>query len=57
MVWYRVQVGRTPSAQEYLDFLRRAQWKAYQDIGRVNKVGNYLTILETPKAYVNEGCP
>jgi hypothetical protein len=56
-VWYRVQESRTPSAHEYLDFLRRARWKAYQDTGRVKNVGNYLAILETLKSYVNYGRP
>jgi hypothetical protein len=55
MVWYRIQESRIPSAQEYLDFLRRVRWKAYQDTGRVNKVGNYLSILETTKSYLNGG--
>jgi hypothetical protein len=45
MVWYRIQESRTPSAQENFDFLRRARWKAYQDTGRMKKIGNYLTIL------------
>jgi hypothetical protein len=45
MVWCRVQKSRTPSAQEYLDFLRRDRWKAYQETGRLNTVGNYLRIL------------
>jgi hypothetical protein len=28
-VWYRLRESRTSSAQQYLDFLRRARWKAY----------------------------
>jgi hypothetical protein len=30
MVFYRVHEIRTPSALEYLEFLRRVRWKAYQ---------------------------
>ena len=55
MVWYRIRESRTPSEQDYLDFLRRARWKAYQDTRRVTKVGNYLSLLWTNLPVPQEG--
>jgi hypothetical protein len=50
-------VNMLASGSRVRGFDRRARWKAYQDTGRGNKVGNYLSTLETPKSYLNEGRP
>jgi hypothetical protein len=45
MVWFRTKECRTLSAQDYMDFLRRARWKANQWPDKSNHVGNYLIVL------------
>jgi hypothetical protein len=43
-VSYRMQ-QRHLSLIDYIDFMRRARWKSYQETGRMQQVGNYLSIL------------
>ena len=42
-IYYRLQ--RRVTSDDYVDFLRRARWKAYQKARRQDKVGDYLCIL------------
>jgi len=45
MIYYRTKHWHRVSTIDYADFMRRAQWKAYQTTRRCEKVGNYLEIL------------
>ena len=44
LVMYRIQQQRHLSLLDY-DFFRRARWKSYRAAGRMQQVGNYLSIL------------
>ena len=46
LVLYRMQQQRNLTLHDFLDFLRRAKWKIYQQTGRLAWVGNYLEVLE-----------
>jgi hypothetical protein len=45
MVWFQTKESFTLSAQDYMDFLRRARWKAELRPGRQEQLGNYLLLL------------
>jgi exonuclease III len=45
VVWYMIRERNACTLQDYMDFLQRTRWKAYQHTQRRMKVGNYLTIL------------
>ena len=42
LIYYLVHNRRSMSLEEYIDYLRRARWKKYQE---TKKIGNYLDIL------------
>ena len=44
LVWYITNEHRL-SLTDYIDFLRRARWKAYKMPRRMRIVGNYLETL------------
>ena len=46
-VYYIVQYPTTPTLQDIADFMRRALWKAQPLPQRCERVGDYLTVLET----------
>jgi hypothetical protein len=52
MLWFRTRERATLSAQDYMDYLRTARWKAERQPGRWEHLGNYLTIL-----YRRSGAP
>jgi hypothetical protein len=41
----RMQQQITLTPHDYLDILRRANWKTYQATGRIARVGNYLEVF------------
>jgi len=45
LVEYRMQRKKRSTLSDYIDFLRRAKWKAYQKYPRQHRVGNYLDII------------
>ena len=45
LVEYRMQRKKRLTLSDYIDFLRRAKWKAYQKSSRQHMVGNYLDII------------
>ena len=45
LVWYCLQGQRRQSILDYIDFLRRSRWKAYQRPHRLQRIGNYLDVL------------
>jgi hypothetical protein len=47
LVWFRTKEHPTLSGQDYLDFLRRARWKADLRPGRQGQIGNYLRVLDS----------
>jgi hypothetical protein len=44
-VYFRVQHPDQPNLLDYVDFIRRARWKAHSLLQRLKKFGNYLTVL------------
>jgi hypothetical protein len=45
LVYYRMRGRRRQSLLDYIDYLRRARWKAYGTRHRMKQVGNYLAVL------------
>jgi hypothetical protein len=45
LVWYRMQGRRRQSLIDYIDFMRRARWKAYLHPKRRQQMGNDLVVL------------
>lgn len=45
MVHYMINNRRTISLQDYLDYMQRTRWKAYQQTRRAKMLGNYLEVL------------
>jgi hypothetical protein len=45
LVWYRIQGRRRQSLIDYIDFMRRSRWKAYQHPKRLQQMGKYLIVL------------
>jgi len=48
MLYYRTEHWHRLPTIDYANLMRRARWKAYQTIRRLEKVGNYLEILQSP---------
>ena len=44
---FRLQKQRTLTAQDLVDFMRRAKWKVYIQTNRHKLVANFLTVIET----------
>jgi hypothetical protein len=45
-VAYRMRQRHWLNCQDYYDFLQRAKWKLYQDTRRMERVGQYLCVIE-----------
>lgn len=45
LVHYRLQTRRRFSLLDYMDFLKRARWKAYHQTIRRPETGRYLDVL------------
>jgi hypothetical protein len=45
LVYYRLQNHRRLSLRDYMDFLKRARWKAHFRKGRTPNTGRYLELL------------
>ena len=45
MIHYLINNRRTISLQDYMDYMRRARWKANQQTKRARMIGNYLEVL------------
>ena len=48
LVYYRLQSNRRLSLKDFMDFLRRARWKAYHRSSNRPKTGRYLDLLWCP---------
>ena len=44
MLFYLVQKRRTLSLEDYIDFMCRSRWKAYQRKNRMQRMGTYLEV-------------
>ena len=55
LVEYRMQRKRLLTLNDYIDFLRRAKWKAYQKSPRQNRVWNCLDIIWLRHRNFNRG--
>ena len=47
LVHYRLQTHRRLSLGDYMDFLQRSRWKAYQQARTRPKQGRYLDVLDS----------
>ena len=54
LVNYHMQGQRRKSLEDYIDFMRRARWKAESRTARQKAVGNYLSILDPPSLWTTQ---
>jgi hypothetical protein len=45
LVYYRIQTHRRLSLRDFMDFLKRARWKAHFRKGQIPNTGRYLELL------------
>ena len=50
-LWFRSQLERNLTFQDYIEFLRRSKYKFYRKRNRITQVRNYLWILEIDQGW------